>query len=467
MLIDRWLTKDTVLYSLAAWTWLPPVSVPWTALAVFRPCAFGNLGQRTHLPAASPGVQHRGQRPASNSDASENAGCGGIRLGRNEVMSKYRRGAVLTPSELCIFKTGRGGEVGVGGSEEAHNHLSHKCGMIGATSPLFFFFLFFFSFTFEGSRASRRVLGISCSPLLSNCWKSEPIRSHDRTGGWDLERGEKGTAFRLAPPYCILSRITFFSQHFTPARWVPFQWRSFCLLNCPPFFVFSCFCWCLNLSVWHCWFWSRFYPLTTHPGFKFLACSYSDREYRRRMTGLTCLPVLFRGSSGFCLNLGNFSPNVYWWFWHIFIFFVPLFVFCRLLLLLCFGLPFAVLCVAFQFCDFDVSVALTNQTFAFTLFSSFHYQKESFLKLKTHVLMWYFSCSWSHRFVVFFLFYVFPRFFHYAFASDTVKYFWMISFFTRWCWVHEGSFDSFGSSMRFLFTVWTRMNRHFPSRRYI
>lgn len=26
------------------------------------------------------------------------------------------------------------------------------------------------------------------------------------------------------------------------------------------FFVFSSFCWCLNLSVWHCWFWSRFYP---------------------------------------------------------------------------------------------------------------------------------------------------------------------------------------------------------------
>jgi len=45
------------------------------------------------------------------------------------------------------------------------------------------------------------------------------------------------------------------------------------------------------------------------------------------------------------------------------------FCFCRLLLLLCFGLHFAVLLVAFEFCDFDVSVNLTDQPpFAFTLF---------------------------------------------------------------------------------------------------
>lgn len=44
------------------------------------------------------------------------------------------------------------------------------------------------------------------------------------------------------------------------------------------------------------------------------------------------------------------------------------FCFCRLLLLLCFGLHFAVLFVAFEFCDFDVSVDLTDQTLAFTLF---------------------------------------------------------------------------------------------------
>ncbi len=39
-------------------------------------------------------------------------------------------------------------------------------------------------------------------------------------------------------------------------------------------------------------------------------------------------------------------------------------------------------------------------------------------------------------------------------------------FLTRWCWVDEGSFDSWGSSMRFCFLS-TRMNRHFPFCRYI
>lgn len=41
------------------------------------------------------------------------------------------------------------------------------------------------------------------------------------------------------------------------------------------------------------------------------------------------------------------------------------FCFCRLLLLLCFGLHFAVLFVAFEFCDFGVSVNVTDQPLCF------------------------------------------------------------------------------------------------------
>lgn len=70
------------------------------------------------------------------------------------------------------------------------------------------------------------------------------------------------------------------------------------------------------------------------------------------------------------------------------------FCFCRLLLLLCFGLHFAVLFVAFEFCDFDVSVDLADQTLCFYFVSSFLYKKkkESFLK-PGDVLTCYFSCS--------------------------------------------------------------------------
>lgn len=122
-----------------------------------------------------------------------------------------------------------------------------------------------------------------------------------------------------------------------------------------------------------------------HPGFKFLACSYSDRECQegkrvryRDWESLYLLAVLFRGSkpSRFC-QYWDFS-NIYWWFWNIFNFFLFffLFCFCRLLLLLCFGLHFAVLFVAFEFCDFDVSVKSPPIRSLLLLCSSFLYGKK-------------------------------------------------------------------------------------------
>lgn len=109
--------------------------------------------------------------------------------------------------------------------------------------------------------------------------------------------------------------------------------------------------------------------------------------------------------------------------------------------------------VALEFCDFEV-------IFAFTLFPSFLYEKESLFK---HLLTWYFSCSWALRFVVFLCLF-FSLDFIILLAGGSVKYFWM--FWTRWCWVDEGSFDSWGSFNAFLFSVSTRMNRHFPFCRY-
>lgn len=187
-----------------------------------------------------------------------------------------------------------------------------------------------------------------------------------------------------------------------------------------PFFVFSSFCWCLNLSVWHCWFWSRFYP----PHYTSRLQVFSMQLFWSRV------PTAYDGShllASFVSRVERllsafrqfFTERLLVVLRH-FYFFVLLFVFCRLLLLLCFGLPFAVLCVAVEFCDFDVSVALTNQTFAFTLFSlSIIKRSLFFFKLKnpSDVLMWYFSCSWSHRFVGFFFpLLCFPTFFPLCFC---------------------------------------------------
>lgn len=104
--------------------------------------------------------------------------------------------------------------------------------------------------------------------------------------------------------------------------------------------------------------------------------------------------------------------------------------------------------------------------FAFTLFPLFFIKKKGVI----------FKARWRFNVLLFlqlssqvccFCVSLFFRF-HYTFAGGSVKYFWMLSFFlTRWCWVDEGSFDSWESSMRFLFSVSTRMNRHFPFCRYI
>lgn len=88
-----------------------------------------------------------------------------------------------------------------------------------------------------------------------------------------------------------------------------------------------------------------------HPGFKFLACSYSDRECQegkrvryRDWESLYLLAVLFRGSkpSRFC-QYWDFS-NIYWWFWNIFNFFLFFFSFLFLS-------TFAVAMLWFAFCS--------------------------------------------------------------------------------------------------------------------
>lgn len=202
-----------------------------------------------------------------------------------------------------------------------------------------------------------------------------------------------------------------------------------------------------------------------HPGFKFLACSYSDRECQegkrvryRDWESLYLLAVLFRGSkpSRFC-QYWDFS-NIYWWFWNIFNFFLFffLFCFCRLLLLLCFGLHFAVLFVAFEFCDFDVSVKSPPIRSLLLLCASFLYGKKRggiifkarwhfnvllFLQLSSQVCGF---CFW------FFVFLSFSDFIILLLVAVS-SIFWMLFFLTRWCWVDEGSFDSWGSSMRSCF----------------
>lgn len=76
--------------------------------------------------------------------------------------------------------------------------------------------------------------------------------------------------------------------------------------------------------------------------------------------------------------------------------------------------------------------------FALTLFPLFFIKRSHFFfKNKKLVLTWYFSCSWARRFVVFFFCVSLFRF-HYTFAGGSVKYFWMLFFLTRWCWVDEG-----------------------------
>lgn len=158
----------------------------------------------------------------------------------------------------------------------------------------------------------------------------------------------------------------------------------------------------------------------------------------RGRTGLTCLQFCCergRDRAAF-VGVRNFSPEHYWWFWNIFIFFSPPFFFPFLS-------TFAVAMLWFAFCSVvrlpSSFVILMSrwispiQNLCFYFVFSFHYRKESFLK-PSDVLMWYFSCSWAHRFVVFCFFLLcFPPLFfprsRYTFAGGIVKYFWMIIFF--------------------------------------
>lgn len=57
-----------------------------------------------------------------------------------------------------------------------------------------------------------------------------------------------------------------------------------------------------------------------HPGFKFLACSYSDRECQEGKTGLTCLQFCLEGRDQAAFVSIEIFSNIYWWFWNIFIF---------------------------------------------------------------------------------------------------------------------------------------------------
>lgn len=260
--------------------------------------------------------------------------------------------------------------------------------MIRTTSPPFFLFFssFFFSFTFEGSQASRRVFGISCSTLLSHCWKSEPVRSHDTTGGWDLEREKRHsisacTAILYFEPYHIFL-ATFYSRSVSTFQvafffvfWIALPFFCFFLLLLVFEFerltllVFESFLppdYTSRLQVFSMQlFWSR---VPTAYDRSHLLASFVSRVER--------LLSAFREFFTECLMVALTHFNS-------FLFFAPLFLFCRLLLLLCFGLPFAVLCLAVEFCDFDVSVASANQTFAFTLFSLSIMQKETFFIIKS------------------------------------------------------------------------------------
>lgn len=74
----------------------------------------------------------------------------------------------------------------------------------------------------------------------------------------------------------------------------------------------------------------------------------------------------------------------------------------------------------------------------------------------------------SSQVCVFLPFFVFLSFLRYTFAGDCVKYFLdVFIFLTRWFWVDEGSFDSWGEFNAFFFSISTRMNRHFSPCRYI
>lgn len=126
--------------------------------------------------------------------------------------------------------------------------------------------------------------------------------------------------------------------------------------------------------------WSGFSP--PHPGFKFLACSYSDRECREgERVSLACSFVSKGVEIDRLLSALGIFPRTFNGGFETFLFFPPFFFF-SVDFCCCYALVCLLQCCAFavEFCDFDVSVNLADPNLCFYFVFSFHYQKESFLK---------------------------------------------------------------------------------------
>ena len=98
------------------------------------------------------------------------------------------------------------------------------------------------------------------------------------------------------------------------------------------------------------------------------------------------------------------------------------------------------------------------------LCSSFLYKKG--IIFKPHdVLTWHFSCSWAHRFVVF-VFLSFSDFVILLLVAVSSIFGCIFLFYLMMLGVRR-EFWFLGEFNAFLFSKSTRMNRHFPSCRYI
>lgn len=137
----------------------------------------------------------------------------------------------------------------------------------------------------------------------------------------------------------------------------------------------------------------------------------------------------------------------YWWFSNIFIF-----CFCRLLLLLCFALYFAVLFIRVLW-FWCLGAHWPSLCFYFgpLFFKGVIFKPDD-------VLTWNFSCSSLITGLFLFVFLSFFRFI--ILLQISVSSIFGSIIFHRWCWVDEECFDSWVNA--FLFSVSTRMNRHSP-----
>lgn len=179
-----------------------------------------------------------------------------------------------------------------------------------------------------------------------------------------------------------------------------------------------------------------------HPGFKFLACSYSDRECQEGKTGLTCLQFCLEGRDQAAFVSIEIFSNVYWWFWNIFIFW--------------FLSTFAVAMLWFAFC----SVVCCLRVLWFWCLGGSHRSNPLLLlcflfSLSQGVI---FKARWRFNVILFLqlssqvcCFFLYFPFFLFIILLLVSSIFGCYHFSTRWCWVDEGSFDSWGSSMRFCF----------------